>query len=106
MTLKRPQNFSKMSSVGFSEEFIAVFQLNMSQIGHENDKKYHIFQTIFQVFMQFLSTFRQPPGIGKFKIVNKGKLLIQDTFPRNTLQLSKCKIGTKNDKNNQIFPIF
>ena len=45
--------------VGFSEEFIAVFWVEMSQIDTEKDKKF----SNFKDFMRFLEKFRQSSWI-------------------------------------------
>ena len=70
---KRRQKERMCSPVGFSERFIAVFLVKMSQFDKENDKKPKSF-LFSNILMQFLLNFRQPSWIGMFYRVNKERV--------------------------------
>ena len=56
-TLKRVNMEKMCCPVDFSEEFIAVFQVEMSQIDTKNDKNPEVFQCFMHFFQNFMQKF-------------------------------------------------
>ena len=77
--LKRGNKESVCSPVGFSEELIEVSKLKSISNWPRNKQKAQNF-TVFKVFMQFLSNFRQTSWIGMLKKCHQSKSLLSSSL--------------------------
>ena len=91
--------------LAFLEEFIAVFQVTMSQIDTEDYKNHKSF-LLFEDFKHFSPNFRQTLSIERLKRVNKEKYVLSSMLRKEInavlhrklsgMDIEKDKISKKN----------